>query len=193
MKKIGFIDYYLDEWHANNYPEMFRKYAGSCEVSCAYGKIDSPLPGGLTTQEWGKKYGIPTADSIEEVIGRSDCLIVLSPDNPEMHEELCRLPLASGKRTYIDKTFAETYDSAVRIFDMAKEGNTPCYSASALYFAQEYAESYQKDVEYADSCGPNDFARYSIHQLEPITAMLKAEPVRAMSVGTEHYPAVIVE
>ena len=22
MKKIGFIDYYLDEWHANNYPEM---------------------------------------------------------------------------------------------------------------------------------------------------------------------------
>ena len=22
MKKIGFIDYYLDEWHANNYPRM---------------------------------------------------------------------------------------------------------------------------------------------------------------------------
>ena len=71
---------------------------------------------------------------------------------------------------------------------MAKEGNTPCYSASALYFAQEYAESYQKDVEYVDSCGPNDFAGYSIHQLEPITAMLKAEPVRAMSVGTAAFP-----
>ena len=21
MKRVGFIDYYLDEWHANNYPE----------------------------------------------------------------------------------------------------------------------------------------------------------------------------
>ena len=26
MKKIGFIDYYLDEWHANNYPEMLEKF-----------------------------------------------------------------------------------------------------------------------------------------------------------------------
>ena len=83
MKRVGFIDYYLDEWHANNYPEMFRKYAGSCEVVCAYGKIDSPLPGGINTREWGEKYGIAIADSIEEVIERSDCLVVLSPDNPE--------------------------------------------------------------------------------------------------------------
>ena len=93
MKRVGFIDYYLDEWHANNYPELFRKYAGSCEVVCAYGKIDSPLPGGINTREWGEKYGIAIADSIEEVIERSDCLVVLSPDNPEMHEELSRLCL----------------------------------------------------------------------------------------------------
>ena len=26
--KIGFIDYYLDEWHANNYPEFIRKASG---------------------------------------------------------------------------------------------------------------------------------------------------------------------
>ena len=24
MKTIGFIDYYLDEWHANNYPAWIR-------------------------------------------------------------------------------------------------------------------------------------------------------------------------
>ena len=27
MKKIGFIDYYLDEWHANNYPGFFKEAA----------------------------------------------------------------------------------------------------------------------------------------------------------------------
>ena len=37
---------------------------------------------------------------------KSDCLLVLSPDNCEMHEELCQIPLRSGKRTYVDKTFA---------------------------------------------------------------------------------------
>ena len=25
MKKIGFIDNFLSEWHANNYPDMIRK------------------------------------------------------------------------------------------------------------------------------------------------------------------------
>ena len=25
MIKIGFIDYYLDEWHANTYPEQIKK------------------------------------------------------------------------------------------------------------------------------------------------------------------------
>ena len=25
MKKIGFIDYYLSEWHANNYPALIEK------------------------------------------------------------------------------------------------------------------------------------------------------------------------
>ncbi len=193
MLKIGFIDYFLDEWHANSYPEMFRNWAPEVEVAYAYGKIDSPRPGGMTNKEWGEKYGIEVLSSIEEVIEKSDVLLVLSPDNPEMHEELCELPLKSGKLTYIDKTFAETLESAKRIFKMAEEGNTPCYSSSALYFAKEYGEFYAKDAAYIDSCGPNQFAIYIIHQLEPIVAMLKADPVRAMSVGTEEFPAVIVE
>ena len=27
--KIGFIDYYLDEWHANNYPQFLREATNS--------------------------------------------------------------------------------------------------------------------------------------------------------------------
>lgn len=193
MLKIGFIDYYLDEWHAYSYPDMFRKWAPGIEAAYAYGMIDSPKPGGLTNKEWGEKYGVEVLDSIEEVIEKSDCLIVLSPDNPEMHEELCKLPLQSGKLTYIDKTFAETLESAKKIFKMAEDGNTQCYSSSALYFAKEYEEIYKKEVAYVDSCGPSVFPIYIIHQLEPIVAMIKEDPIRAMSVGTEDYPVVIVE
>lgn len=110
-----------------------------------------------------------------------------------MHEELCRLPLASGKRTYIDKTFAETKISAEHLFEMANSGNTTCYSSSALYFASEYSELYEYEAMNIDSCGPGLISNYVIHQLEPIVAMLKAKPIRAMSVGTQEYPAVIIE
>ena len=40
MKKIGFIDYYLDEWHANNYPRMIAEASnGSMAVTGAFGLI----------------------------------------------------------------------------------------------------------------------------------------------------------
>ena len=50
--KLGFIDYYLDEWHANNYPARLRELSGGeIEVAYAFAEIDSPL-GGLTTDQW---------------------------------------------------------------------------------------------------------------------------------------------
>lgn len=65
MKKVGFIDYYLDEWHANNYPAWFKQYSdGEMEVAYAYGKIDSPK-GGLTTDAWCEKFGVQRCDTIE--------------------------------------------------------------------------------------------------------------------------------
>lgn len=127
-KKIGFIDYYLDEWHANNYPALIRETSGGeLEVAYAYGMIDSPLPGGMTTDQWCEKYNIPRCLTIEELIEKSDCLLVLSPDNCEMHEQLCQLPLRSGKLTYVDKTFAPDKETAERLFALAEEYGTPCY------------------------------------------------------------------
>ena len=116
--KIGFIDYYLDEWHSNNYPELIAKASnGAHEVCCAFAYREPPAEMNLRSNaQWSADYGIPLVSSIEEVIERSDCLVVLSPDNPEMHEILCQLPLASGKRTYIDKTFAPDKATAERIF-----------------------------------------------------------------------------
>ena len=192
--KVGLIDYYLDEWHANNDPQFFRDWAPQLEAAYAWGKIDSPHPGGLTSKQWEAKYGVPVLDTMEEVIEKSDVLIVLSPDNPEMHEELCALPLQSGKRTYIDKTFAETREIAEKIFAMAQAGSTPCYSTSALFFAKEYQPCYEKEPIVIDSVGPGLFPIYSIHQLEPIVAMFRgAMPVRAMCVGDKEYPMVVIE
>ena len=55
MKKIGFIDYYLDEWHANNYPAWIELACEKLGVSAeiAYVWAEDPAPEGkMTTAEW---------------------------------------------------------------------------------------------------------------------------------------------
>lgn len=106
MIKVGFIDYYLDEWHANNYVHMLHDYSnGEVEAVYAWAEIDSP-EGGLTTDAWCEKYGLTRMMTQEELIEKSDVLLVLAPRDPKKHEELANLALRSGKRCYVDKTFA---------------------------------------------------------------------------------------
>ena len=117
--KIGFIDYFLDEWHANNYPAWIKAHSnGEMEVAYAYGKIASPHSG-MTSAEWCREHGVQLCESIAEVVEKSDALVVLSPDNCEMHEELCQLPFASGKPTFVDKTFSPDLATAKRLFALA--------------------------------------------------------------------------
>ena len=194
MKKVGFIDYYLDQWHANNYPEMLKKASnGRYEVAYAYGMIDSPLKGSLTNKAWAEKNGIELLDTIEEVIEKSDVLIVMSPDNPEMHEQLCDLPLKSGKLTYIDKTFAPDKETALRIFANAEAHDTPCYSSSALYFSTELNEIDTDKIAKLYSRGPGVYDIYSIHQIEPILKLMQADPKRVMFLGDKAHPSMVIE
>ena len=55
MKKIGFIDNFLSEWHANNYPGMIcgneRAKALGLEVCYAYAKTDVSPYDGVTPAE----------------------------------------------------------------------------------------------------------------------------------------------
>ncbi|MCE5173100.1 hypothetical protein LQV63_27940 [Paenibacillus profundus] len=192
MKKIGFIDYYLDEWHANKYPEWIRNASGgSMEVTYAYGMRDAEQ--GLSNTAWCARHGITLLNTIEEVVEKSDYLIVLSPDHPEHHEALAYLPLASGKRTYIDKTFAPDRAAALRLFERAAQHSTPLYSSSALRFATEYGDAERNGIEAISSWGPGAFENYSIHQIEPIVSLMGADAKRVMFIGTKTAPALLIE
>lgn len=192
MIKVGFIDYYLDEWHANHYPEYIEKASGGrYKVCCAYGKIDSPL-GGMTNREWSEKFGIKLFDSIEEVIVNSDRLIVLSPDNPEMHEELCKLPLESGKLVYVDKTFATDRAMAERIAAHGEKHGAKWFSSSALRFSAELAEIDKTSVHRLYSEGPGTYEMYSIHQIEPIVYLMESRAKEVMFIGDKDHPSMLI-
>ncbi|MDF2720629.1 MAG: NAD(P)-binding protein [Paenibacillus sp.] len=191
MKRIGFIDYYLDEWHANKYPEWIRQASGGAmEVAYAWAKTDAP--NGRTNEAWSRDHGIELLSSIEKVVEQSDYLIVLSPDHPQFHEELAELPLRSGKPTYVDKTFAPDRAAALRLFELADKHGTPLFSSSALRFASEYAALEKADINAIHSIGPGAFANYSIHQIEPIVSLLGCEAERIMYTGTDKTPSWLI-
>lgn len=195
MKKIGFIDYFLNEWHADNYPQMIANATnGEYKVCYAYGHVEPLKESGLKTNaEWAKEHGVELLDSIEDVVEKSDFLVVLSPDNPEMHEELCDLPLKSGKPTYIDKTFAPDKESAIRIFANAEAHGTPCYSTSALRFSTELDEIDTDSIYKIYSEGPASLSVYVIHQIEPIIRLMDARVKRMMFLGDVVHPSLIME
>ena len=191
--KIGFIDYFLDEAHANGFPSQIKDATnGELEVAYAYAKIDSPR-GGLTTDEWCAKYNIPRINSIEELVEKSDAILVLSPDNPEFHEELCDLPLKSGKRVYVDKTFADSKEIAEKLFALADRHGTPMCSASSLRFADEYTALDRSQIDNIASRGPGDIKVYSVHQVEPVVSLMGTDVKRVMYTGTGKWLAYVLE
>ena len=135
---------------------------------------------------------IPLETSMDELIEKSDVLIVLSPDNPEQHLRLSEAALKSGKRTYIDKTFAPDAETARAIFDIADKYGTPCWSSSALRFADVYKDV-PKAISRLQAFGGGEFKMYLIHQLEPIVKLMGCDIKRVMSVGNDKFPSILIE
>lgn len=193
MKKIGFIDYYLKEWHADHYPEWIAEATGGeMKVCYGYGMIANPV-NGMTSEEWCEKMGITCCATIDEVIEKSDYLIVLSPDNPEMHWELAQKPLRSGKPTYIDKTFAPDKKTAEALFALAEEYRTPMWSSSALRFSDEILNLDPAGIDSVASVGSGVFDIYLIHQVEPIVRLMGTQIEKTMYIGTDVTPHIILQ
>jgi predicted dehydrogenase len=189
MKKIGFIDYFIDEWHANAYPQMIKdsRFGDQFEVVLAWQEIT--VPGKQRIEDWCAERGIAQATSIEQVVEECDCLVVLSPDNAERHEDLADLPLRSGKPVYIDKPTAPSLAAAHRLFAKAVEHDTPMMSSSALRFGSEL-EAVLRDTLAGRSAnmvatqGGGQYHIYAIHQLEMLVMVLGTGARSVMQCGT---------
>ena len=190
MKKIGFVDYYISEWHANNYPAWIdaaaKKLALPYEVAYAYAEENVSPVDGRTTDAWCEAFGAQKCESIDELCEKSDVIVILAPSNPEVHLHLAEAVLKHKKPTYIDKTFAPDYKTAREIYAIGEKYGTPFFSSSALRYASELAElSGAKDVFLTG--GGSNFPEYSIHMIEMLvkTLGLGAESARAEKVGSQ--------
>ena len=176
MKKIGFVDFYLSECHANNYPAWINAAAKKLglEYKVAYAWAEnnvSPLDG-ITSEEWCKKFGAELCGSLSELCEKSDVIVVLSPSNPEKHLPYAETVLKYGKRTYIDKTFAPDLKTAEKIFELGEKYNTPFFSSSALRYADELCDLAGACTRVEIAGGGSNPAEYIIHQIEMLVKCL---------------------
>ena len=184
MKSIGFVDYYLSEWHANNYPawieEACQKQGLDYKPAYAWAELDTSPVDGVTTEQWCARYGATKCDTLRELCERSDVMVILAPSNPETHRRYAKTVLTYGKRTYIDKTFAPDLATALEIFDIAKRNNTQFFSTSALRYADELA-SVACPRAITVTGGGSNLPEYSIHLAEMV--------VKKMGVGADSVTA----
>ena len=183
MKKIGFVDYYISEWHANNYPAWIAK---ACEengldykVAYAWAEEDVSPFDSRTTDEWCRDFDVEKCHSIAELCEKSDVIIVLAPSNPEKHLAYTSEVFKFGKRTYVDKTFAPDLKTAAEMFGIAKKYATPFFTSSALRYATEL-ENIDTGKGIATTGGGSNFPEYAIHQVEMLVKLMgKADKVCA--------------
>lgn len=198
VKKIGFVDLYISEWHANNYPawikEAAEKLALPYELAYAYAEQNISPVDGKTTEEWCTTFGATKCDTIDELCEKSDAIIILAPSNPEAHLHLAEAVLKHKKPTYIDKTFAPDYKTAREIYALSEKYGTPFFSSSALRYAEETEKAIgAKDVFLTG--GGSNFPEYSIHMIEMLVKTLGvgATSVRAEQIGSQTHVFVSYE
>ena len=176
MKRIGLIDYYISEWHANNYPIWIREVndqlGSDFEVAYAWAEEEISPIDGVTTDAWCAKMGVTRCETVAELCEKSDAIIILAPSNPEKHLAYAKEVLPFGKRTYIDKTFAQNLGEAREIFALAKQYGTPFFSTSALRFAEEL-EKFSCVCHLIVTGGGSNLEEYIIHMVELAVILLQ--------------------
>jgi len=198
MKKIGFVDYYISEWHANNYPVWIKEICEQTgdELCVAYAWAEeyvSPVDG-RNTDEWCEAFGVEKCETIQELCEKSDYILVLSPSNPEKHLGYAKEVLKYKKNTYIDKTFAPDYASAKQIFDIAEQYGTAFFSSSALRYGTELDDLVGATAVITRGGGSN-IDEYIIHQTEMLVKLIDTKPkaVRVEAQGKQYVCSVEFE
>ena len=189
MKKIGFVDYFISEWHANNYPAWIDRIAADMgvdyKVAYAWAELETSPVDGKTTAEWCEKFGAEKCDTIDELCEKSDVIVILSPSNPETHLRYAEAVLKHGKRTYIDKTFAPDAATAKEIFSLGEKYGTPFFSTSALRYATELG-AVDAPVSLLVTGGGSNLPEYFIHLGEMVVKKMGAvKSVKATANGSQ--------
>lgn len=178
---------------------MIRNSSRSGEFEIYLAWEETTKPGVRNLHEWCQEFNVTAAAGIEQVVEECDCIAVLAPSDPQVHEQLAHLPLKSGKPVYIDKPFAPGVKAAKRMFERALKYKTPLMSSSALRFGSELQNAVnetladEKAIFAATLGGGGSFQEYSIHQIEMLVMLLGNGAARVMQCGSGSSQVMLID
>ena len=138
--KVGIIG--LDTSHAIVFTEMLNDAKHDYHIPG--GKITAAFPGGTTafqhshtrvkgySDDLHSRFGVTMCDSIADVAGQVDAVLLESVDGRQHLEQFRQVAL--GKPVFIDKPFATTTAEAREIIAIARATSTPIMSSSSLRY-----------------------------------------------------------
>lgn len=188
-KRIGFVDYKLDNFHANVFLKSYRtqlKDRGATVAGCMALDEDAG-------RAWAKKNDLPYFDDPAQLNGAVDCYMILSPSNPEKHLELCQRVFQFGKPTYVDKTFAPDLATAQTIFDLADKHNVAVQTTSALRYTNVQEHARGRSVRHITAWGGgSSFEEYAIHPVEIAISVMGPHATSLMRRGDAKYSQLLL-
>jgi hypothetical protein len=132
----------LDTSHVTAFTKLFNNPQASGELAGI--KIVAGYPGGTDipasrdrVQNFTKQLremGVEIVPSIPALLEKVDVVLLESVDG-RVHLEQVRPVFAARKPVFIDKPVAGSLADTLKIYDLAKQSNTPCFSSSSLRFA----------------------------------------------------------
>jgi predicted dehydrogenase len=134
------------------------------------------------TKQLREEFGVEIVDSIEALLPKVDVVLLESVDG-RPHLEQVKPVFKAKKPVFIDKPVAGSLADAIRIFDLAREHNVPCFSSSSLRFSPGILAMRNNakvgDVLGCDAYGPcaleehhPDLFWYGIHGVETLFTIM---------------------
>lgn len=193
-KRIGFVDFKLENFHANVYLRAVREdlAARGFSVAGCWGQDEA------VGREWATKNNVPYFGSVRKLDKAVDAYIVLAPSNPETHLALCKAVFPMRKPTYVDKTFAPDVKTAKRIFALADKYGVAMQTTSALRYTQvqDFVREAGGPIAVRHMVawgGGRSFEEYAIHPVELIVSCMGPAAERLMRRGEGNQQQLIID
>ena len=124
------------------------------------------------------EFGVTLVDDLDDMVSRVDAALIEANEGSR-HLDHARPFLAAGKRCWVDKPLANSVAEAREILELAREGQTAVFSASALRYVPSVVELSCQAIAGADvqTPAPQHWANpgllhYGIHGVEILMALL---------------------
>jgi predicted dehydrogenase len=191
-RRIGFVDFKLENFHANVYLKTYRNHLKDrgWTVAGAYALDEDD------GRAWAEHNDVPYFKTPAALNQNVDCFMILAPSNPELHLKLCEAIFPFGKTTYVDKTFAPDLATATKIFELADRHKTAIQTTSALRYTnvQRYVgDPKTGPVKHMITWGGgSSFGEYAIHPVELLISCMGADAKSLMRRGGGEFSQLLI-